>query len=351
MPFQGGGGYGGGGFGGSGGGRYGGGGGGRGRGGGRGGGRYGDDQADTSSEQFRKLFVGGLSYESDEKSLRNHFERWGEIVDCVVMRDPNTKRSRGFGFITYKEASMIDEAQANRPHTIDNREVETKRAMPRDADGASNHQSVKKMFVGGLKDDTTEEQMREVFGQFGEIDSVDIVTDKATGKVRGFAFVTYKDYDSVDRAVLLKRHELNTRRVEVKKAVSKDQMDGSSRGGGSGGRGRGRSSDSFSSGGYGSNGSFGGGYGGSAYSGGGGGYGGGYGGGQSWGGSGGYGDYNSSWGGGGGAGGFGSNYGGDYGGGPVKGGGGYSARGQGPYGGGYGQASGGGGYGGGGFRR
>ncbi|CAG5131834.1 unnamed protein product [Candidula unifasciata] len=354
MPFQGGGGgYGGGGYGGGGGRFSGGGGGGRGRGGGRGGGggRYSDDQADTSSEQFRKLFVGGLSYESDEKSLRNHFEGWGEIVDCVVMRDPNTKRSRGFGFITYKEASMIDEAQANRPHKIDNREVETKRAMPRDADGASNHQSVKKMFVGGLKDDTTEEQMRDVFGQFGEIDSVDIVTDKATGKVRGFAFVTYKDYDSVDKAVLLKRHELNTRRVEVKKAVSKDQMDGSSRGGGSAGRGRGRSSDSFASGGYGSNGSYGGGYGGSAYSGGGGGYGGGYGGGQSWGGSGGYGDYSSSWGGGGGAGGFGSNYGGDYGGGPVKGGG-YSARGQGPYGGGYGQSSGGGGgYGGGGFRR
>ncbi|BFZ06487.1 hypothetical protein BsWGS_09525 [Bradybaena similaris] len=354
MPYQGGGGgYGGGGFGGGGSRFGGGGGGGRGRGGGRGGGRYNDDQTDISSEQFRKLFVGGLSYETDEKSLRSHFEQWGEIVDCVVMRDPNTKRSRGFGFITYKDSSMIDEAQNNRPHKIDNREVETKRAMPRDADGASNHQSVKKMFVGGLKDDTTEEQMRDVFGQFGEIDSVDIVVDKATGKVRGFAFVTYKDYDSVDRAVLLKRHELNTRRVEVKKAVSKDQMDGSGRGGGSSGRGRGRGGDSFGgSGGYSSNGSFGGGYGGGSYGGSGGGYGGGYAGGQSWGGSGGYGDYNSSWGGGG-AGGFGSNYGGDYGGGPVKGGaGGYSARGQGPYGGGYGQTSGGGGgYGGGGFRR
>lgn len=57
------------------------------------------------------------------------------------------------------------------------------------------------MFVGGLKDDTTEDQIREVFSPFGKIENVDIVTDKTTGKVRGFAFVTFKDYDSVDKAV------------------------------------------------------------------------------------------------------------------------------------------------------
>ena len=43
-----------------------------------------------------------------------------------------TFRSRGFGFITYKEAAMVDEAQAHRPHKIDGREVESKRAMPRE---------------------------------------------------------------------------------------------------------------------------------------------------------------------------------------------------------------------------
>ena len=60
---------------------------------GGGGGRrdYGGDN-DRGNEQFRKLFIGGLSYETDENSLRSHFEKWGEIVDCVVMRDTNTKR-------------------------------------------------------------------------------------------------------------------------------------------------------------------------------------------------------------------------------------------------------------------
>lgn len=83
-------------------------------------------------EQFRKLFIGGLDYKTTEETLRSHFEQWGEIVDCVVMRDPQSKRSRGFGFITYSKAHMVDDAQAARPHKVDGREVEPKRAVPRE---------------------------------------------------------------------------------------------------------------------------------------------------------------------------------------------------------------------------
>ncbi|XP_023611324.1 tetratricopeptide repeat protein 39B [Myotis lucifugus] len=48
-------------------------------------------------EQLRKLFIRGLSFETTDETLRSHFEQWGTLTDCVVMRDPNTKRSRGFG--------------------------------------------------------------------------------------------------------------------------------------------------------------------------------------------------------------------------------------------------------------
>ena len=43
-------------------------------------------------EQFRKIFIGGLSFETTEESMKAHFEQWGEIVDCVVMRDAQSKR-------------------------------------------------------------------------------------------------------------------------------------------------------------------------------------------------------------------------------------------------------------------
>ncbi|XP_025416821.1 heterogeneous nuclear ribonucleoprotein A1-like isoform X2 [Sipha flava] len=173
-------------------------------------------------EQFRKLFIGGLNYTTTNDSLKEFFEKWGEIVDVVVMKDPVTKRSRGFGFITYSKSSMVDDAMANRPHKIDGREVETKRAVPRDdIDKPDIAWTVKKMFVSGIKEQT-EEELREYFGQYGNILNLQIVTDKETGQRKGFGFIEFDDSDAVDKAVLIKSHEVCGNKLEVKKAVSKD---------------------------------------------------------------------------------------------------------------------------------
>lgn len=63
------------------------------------------------------------------------------------------------------------------------------------------HSTVKKIFVGGIKEDTDEEHLRDYFSQFGKIEEVNIMTEKNSDKRRGFAFVTFDDHDSVDRIV------------------------------------------------------------------------------------------------------------------------------------------------------
>lgn len=308
----------------------------------RGGSKRVSDPSDPEDEQYRKLFIGGLSFETTEDGLKEHFGKWGDFTDVVVMKDPQTKRSRGFGFITYTKAAMIDAAQAERPHFIDGRKVETKRAMPREESGNPDvQQACEKMFIGGMKDGTTEDDIRTVFGEFGGIKTVTIVTDKATGKMKGFGFVEFEDYDSVDKAVLKKTFNLNGKNVDVKKAKSqKDQEGGGGGGGGRGGRGGRGGGRGGRGGGYGGGyNDYNQGYGGNE------GYGGGYN--QGYDQSGGYGDgsYGSGYGGGGGYNQeFGQGYSGSHGGGPMRG---YSNQargGAGPYNSGYGRGGGRGGY-------
>ncbi|XP_062247708.1 heterogeneous nuclear ribonucleoprotein A1b isoform X4 [Platichthys flesus] len=186
-------------------------------------------------EQLRKLFIGGLSFETTDESLRAHFEKWGSLTDCVVMRDPNTKRSRGFGFVTYSQVQEVDEAMNDRPHKVDGRVVEPKRAVSReDSNRPGAHVTVKKIFVGGIKEDTEECHLRDYFTQFGKIEVIDIMTDRATGKKRGFAFVTFDDHDSVDRIVIQKYHTVNSHNCEVRKALTKQEMQTAGRSSGGG---------------------------------------------------------------------------------------------------------------------
>ncbi|XP_016366352.1 heterogeneous nuclear ribonucleoprotein A1-like [Sinocyclocheilus rhinocerous] len=295
-------------------------------------------------EQLRKLFIGGLSFETTDDSLRAHFEQWGALTDCVVMKDPNTKRSRGFGFVTYCGVDEVDAAMDARPHKVDGRLVEPKRAVSReDSNKPFAHTTVKKIFVGGIKDDTEENHLRDYFTEFGKLEAIEIMVDHKTGNKRGFAFVTFDDHDSVDRIVIQKYHTVNGHNCEVRKALSKQEMQNTGmsmrgRGGGGGGGGGGNFNRYGNNGGY--NNDFGGSGGGNRD-----GY---FGrGGRSGGGGGGYGGdcYNNGFGSGdGGYGGSPGNYGGNrgYGGGSGGGGGqGYGNQGGG-YGGGGGSNSGGG---------
>lgn len=70
-----------------------------------------------------KMFVGGLSLKTEDDSLREYFSKWGEITDAVVMKEPGTRRSRGFGFVTYASPDSVDDVLQDKPHVVDDKEV------------------------------------------------------------------------------------------------------------------------------------------------------------------------------------------------------------------------------------
>jgi RNA recognition motif-containing protein len=59
-------------------------------------------------EQFRKLFVGGLSPSTTVDSFKEFYSKFGTILNSIVVQDPITGKSRGFGFITYSSKSEVN---------------------------------------------------------------------------------------------------------------------------------------------------------------------------------------------------------------------------------------------------
>ncbi|XP_045391628.1 LOW QUALITY PROTEIN: heterogeneous nuclear ribonucleoprotein A1-like, partial [Lemur catta] len=176
-------------------------------------------------KQLWKLFIGGLRFETTDESLRSHFEQWGALMDCVVRRDSNTKRSRGFGFVTYATVEEVDAAMNARPHKVGERVVEPRSTVSReDSQRPGAHLTVKKIFVGGIKEDTEEHHLRDYFEQRGKIEVIEIMTDRGSGNKRGFAFVTFDDHDSVDKIVIQKYYTVNGHNCEVRKALWKQEM-------------------------------------------------------------------------------------------------------------------------------
>lgn len=182
------------------------------------------DKKNLQPECHRKVFIGSLNYTTTEETMREHFGKYGDIVDCVIMKESKSGKSRGFGFVTYLNQGMVDELMKARPHKIDGRELETKRATPREEAGKPGAEiSTKKLFVGAIKEGLTEEHLKEYFGKYGKIEDCIVMKDKESGKPRGFGFVSFDDYDPIDKIVLEKNHTVNNQAVAVKKAMPKDQ--------------------------------------------------------------------------------------------------------------------------------
>ncbi len=97
---------------------------------------------------------------------------------------------------------------------------------------------MKNLFVGNLPFTATEDELRDLFSAFGEVTQVRIMTDRDTGKPRGFAFVEMTDDEAAVKAITgLNGKELGGRALTINEARPKPERRGGFRPGGEGGGG------------------------------------------------------------------------------------------------------------------
>jgi RNA recognition motif-containing protein len=198
------------------------------------------------------------------------------------MKDSVSRRSRGFGFITFADASSVDRVLAQAEHIIDSRRVEAKRAVPRADTGkapdpasgvtrtapssapapapaapaapassvavapaasapapapptsssgpplsaaaaaavaAATAAQTTKIFVGGLHYETRDAQFRSYFEQFGRVVSAEVMFNRETRKSRGFGFVVFEAPGSALAVLHSAHHTIGGKLVEVKPAI------------------------------------------------------------------------------------------------------------------------------------
>uniref|UniRef100_A0A5G2QMF2 RRM domain-containing protein n=1 Tax=Sus scrofa TaxID=9823 RepID=A0A5G2QMF2_PIG len=162
-------------------------------------------------EQLQKLFIGGLSFETTDESLRSHCEQWGMLRLCGK-EGPKHQAPQRLRVCHVCHCGGGGCSHECKLHKLDGRVVEPKRVFSReDSQRPGAHLTVEKIFVGGIKEDTQEHHLREYFEEYGKIE-------------RGFAFVTFDDHDSADKTVVQKYHTMTGQNCEVRRALSKQKM-------------------------------------------------------------------------------------------------------------------------------
>ncbi|XP_051227386.1 uncharacterized protein [Lolium perenne] len=190
-------------------------------------------EADPAS---RKLFVHGLAWRVGAQDLRSAFSRFGDLEDCNVILDKQSRKSKGYGFVLFRSRAAalralrcpqlqiagrlaICQFAASGPTTPSPKSQNPSSNAPASSSPSQPDNIQRKIFVGNVHANVDVARLYEYFSQFGEIEEGPFGFDKSTGKPKGFALFVYKSEESARRALEEPMKNFDGKVLNVQKAT------------------------------------------------------------------------------------------------------------------------------------
>ncbi|KAG9294976.1 hypothetical protein G9A89_017770 [Geosiphon pyriformis] len=213
------------------------------------------------SKQIATVFVGNLSYNTDQEKLRQEFAEAGEILDVRIVTNRDNGTSKGFGYIDFANAEGANAAVQLSGKEVDGRRVKIEISEPSTRSNNKDDQNstfspkqnlspvTDTLFLGNLSFDVSENHIAELFGEYGSIVSIRLPKFPDTQRPRGFGYIQFADTEAAQMAIKSNGQDFMGRNIRLDFAGGRDSTNRAGNFGGSGnsgsftGRGGGRGSN------------------------------------------------------------------------------------------------------------
>jgi RNA-binding protein 39 len=154
-----------------------------------------EPEVDPERDQ-RTVFAFQLSLKADERDVYEFFSRAGKVRDVRLIMDRNSRRSKGVGYIEFYDVMSVPMAIAlsgqpllGQAVMVKPSEAEKNLVQSNATSGGAASGGARKLYVGNLHSNITEDQLRQVFEPFGQVELVQLPLDPMTGLCKGYGFI------------------------------------------------------------------------------------------------------------------------------------------------------------------